>query len=183
MALNIGYLTAEQDQASNECYTPFYAVEPLLEFIPKDKVIWCPFDEDWSAFYQTFKEQGYQVIRSSLKDQQDFFAYEPDTHWDILVSNPPFTLKDKILERVYSFQKPFTLLLPANAIQGKKRFPLFQQGLELLCFDGRIGYHMHQNFDCYQKGTAFASAYFCKDLLPERLMLRPLKEYQRSLIK
>ncbi len=55
MAINIGYLTADRTSAGDEVYTPFYAVEPLSEFIPKDKIIWCPFDEEWSAFYQYFK--------------------------------------------------------------------------------------------------------------------------------
>ena len=56
MANNIGVLKA--NKSNDECYTPFYAVEPLLEFIPKGKTIWCPFDEEWSAFVQTFKTGG-----------------------------------------------------------------------------------------------------------------------------
>ena len=52
MAINIGYLTANKTSAGDEVYTPFYAVETLMEFLPKDKKIWCPFDEEWSAFYQ-----------------------------------------------------------------------------------------------------------------------------------
>ena len=58
MAINTGYLTAERTAESNEMYTPYYAVDPILKYIPKDKKIWCPFDEEWSAFYQTFKQGG-----------------------------------------------------------------------------------------------------------------------------
>ena len=126
MALNKAYLESDRTEAGDEVYTPFYAVEPLLEFVPKDKVIWCPFDEEWSAYYQMFTENGYKVIRSSIGDNQDFFTYEPDEHWDILISNPPFSKKDKVLERAFSFNKPFALLLPANSIQGKKRFEIFR---------------------------------------------------------
>jgi len=60
MPLNVGYLTCDRTAAGDEVYTPYYAVDPLLEFIPKDKTIWCPFDEEWSAFYQTFKQGGVQ---------------------------------------------------------------------------------------------------------------------------
>lgn len=116
MAMNVGYLTSDRTSAGDEVFTPFYAVEPLLEFLPKDKIIWCPFDEKWSAFYQYFKENGYSVIRSSLHDGKDFFEYEPEK-WDILVSNPPFSKKDKILKRAFSFGKPFAMLLPVNSIQ------------------------------------------------------------------
>lgn len=58
MALNKGYLTSNKTSKGDECYTPFYAIDPLLEYIPKDRKIWCPFDEEWSAFYQTFIEGG-----------------------------------------------------------------------------------------------------------------------------
>lgn len=118
MAINIGYLTANRTSAGDEVYTPYYAVEPLLEFLPKDKVIWCPFDEVWSAYYNCFTENGYTVVRSSLSEGRDFFKYEPD-NWDILVSNPPFSKKDEVLKRAFSFEKPFALLLPVNSIQGK----------------------------------------------------------------
>ena len=58
MANNKGYLTATRTDESNEMYTPFYAVEPIIKYISKDKKIWCPFDEEWSAFYQSFKRGG-----------------------------------------------------------------------------------------------------------------------------
>ena len=116
MAINIGYLTCDRTSAGDEAYTPFYAVEPLLEFVPKDKVIWCPFDEEWSAYYQLLTENGYEVVRSSLKEGQDFFSYEPNA-WDILISNPPFSKKNDVLKRAFDFGKPFALLLPVNSIQ------------------------------------------------------------------
>lgn len=181
IALNVGYLTSDRSVAGCECYTPYYAVEPLLEFIPKDKIIWCPFDEEWSAFYQTFKERGYNVIRSSLAQGQDFFKYKPQEHWDVLVSNPPFSRKDEVLERAYSFKKPFALLLPANSIQGKKRFKIFNNQIQMLCFDARIDFHINDDFERYTTGTAFGSAYFCRDLLPSKLELRELKKYERKL--
>ena len=56
MALNIGYLTS--DKENNELYSPFYIVDPIIKYLPKDKIIWCPFDEEWSAFYVRLKECG-----------------------------------------------------------------------------------------------------------------------------
>ena len=54
MPINIGYLTSDRTASGDEIFTPFYAVEPLLKYVPKDKVIWMPFDEEWSAYYQLF---------------------------------------------------------------------------------------------------------------------------------
>lgn len=179
MALNVGYLQA--DKGNNELYTPFYAVDPILKYVPKDKIIWCPFDEEWSAFYKRLKEEGYNVVRSSLKDGQDFFTYEPDK-WDIIVSNPPFSNKDKVLERLYSFEKPFAILLPLNSLHGKTRFKFFKQGIQLLSFDSRISFHKPDSMDSVIKGSPFATAYFCKDLLPRDLIVEELKFYEKSLV-
>lgn len=181
MGINIGYLTANRTSAGDEVYTPFYAVEPLTEFLPKDKKIWCPFDENWSAFYQYLSENGYDVIRSSLKEGQDFFLYEPDK-WDILVSNPPFSKKNEVLKRVFSFEKFFALLLPVNSIQGKARYRIFNNEIQMLCFDARVDYHTRQNMECTTKGNHFGSAYFCRDLLPTKLELREFVKYDRPLV-
>ena len=181
MALNLAYLQSNVTIKGDECYTPYYAVDPLLEFLTdKTKIIWCPFDEEWSAFYQTFKNNGYDVVRSHISEGKNFFTYEPE-NWDILISNPPFSKKDEVLERAYSFNKPFALLLPANSIQGKRRFAIFKNEIQLLCFDGRINYHTRGNLITHTEGNHFGSAYFCRNFLPTKLELRSLNEYQKSL--
>lgn len=181
MGLNKGVISANRESSGDECYTPYYAVEPLLEFIPQGGVIWCAFDEEWSAFYNTFKDKGYNVVRSSLKEGQDFFEYEPE-HWDMLISNPPFSRKDEVLERAFSFDKPFALLLPVNTIQGKKRFDIFRNQIQLLIFDSRIDYHTNGNMQTTSKGCFFGSAYFCRDILPTKLEMRKLNKYEKGLV-
>lgn len=181
MARNNRYLSADRTKAGDEVYTPFYAVEPLLEFLPKDKKIWCPFDEEWSAFYQLLSENGYEVAISNLKEGKDFFKYEPDD-WDILVSNPPFSMKDKVLKRAFELEKPFALLLPVTSIQGKARYKIFDNQIQMLGFDTRVDYHTRQNMQNYRKGNHFGSAYFCRELLPSKLELRHLEKYERPLI-
>lgn len=180
MGLNVGYLTSDRTDAGDERYTPYYAVSPLLKYISKDMKIWCPFDEEWSAFYKTFKENGYNVIRSSLKDGQDFFQYEPD-EYDVIVSNPPFSKKDEVLERLYALNKPFIMLLPLNSLQSKRRYKCFKNGVQILAFDKRINYHI-ENMKTYQKGNHFASAYYCRNVLPKDLIVEELEEFERALI-
>ena len=34
------------DGNNDECYTPNYGVTPILEYIPKNAVVWCPFDTE-----------------------------------------------------------------------------------------------------------------------------------------
>lgn len=76
MALNIGYLTS--DKEDNELYTPYYATDHIIKYLPKDKIIWCPFDENWSAFYNRLKEEGYNVVRNSLAEGRDSIGNEID---------------------------------------------------------------------------------------------------------
>lgn len=178
IGLNIGYLTS--DKEDNELYSPYYIIDHIIKYLSKDKIVWTPFDCEWSAFYQRLKEEGYKVVRSSLQDGQDFFEYEPK-EWDVIVSNPPFSIKDKVLERLYSFNKPFAILLPLNSLQGKTRYKYFRQGIQILSFDARVSYHDKKHMESVVKGSPFATAYFCRDLLPKDLIIEELITYERPL--
>lgn len=183
MPNNIGYLTSDKTESGDEIYTPYYGVEPLLKYISKDKIIWTCCDCEWSAFYNLFKENGYRVIRSSLSEGQDFFEYEPNESYDIIITNPPFSKKDKILKRLYELNKPFAILLPMNSLQGQSRYKYFKNGIQLLAFDKRISFHSNGDMVNFTKGSPFASAYFCNNVLPKDLILEELVEYERPLIK
>jgi hypothetical protein len=74
--------------------------------IPKQKVIWCPFDYKKSNFVTVFKNNGYKVINSHIYSGKDFYKFRPKQHWDIIVSNPPFRNKYKLLKRLLVFNKP-----------------------------------------------------------------------------
>lgn len=178
---NTGYLTASNNKESDETYTPYYAVEPIVKYIPKDWKIWCPFDKNWSAFYKTFQLGGWDVIRSHIDEGQDFFEYEPDDY-DVIISNPPFSKKDKVLKRLYELNKPFAIILPMNSLQGKTRYKYFSQGIQLLSFDQRIGFHNKDNMDKPIEGSPFASAYFCRNVLPSDLIIEHLDKYEEYLI-
>lgn len=181
---NDAYLKSDTSVAGDERYTPYYAVMPILEFLPPpqlDYKVWCPFDENWSAFVKCLHNAGYTVINSSLRDGQDFFSYEPP-EWNVLISNPPFSKKDAVLKRAYELGKPFALLLPANSIQGKSRFKIFNNDIQMLCFDGRIGFHDKQHMDMPVEGCCFGSAYFCRNFLPSKLELRELHKFDQPLI-
>ena len=73
IGLNIGYLTS--DTEDNELYTPAFAVDPIIKYLPKDKIMWLPFDDEWSMFYQRLTEECFKVIRSSLSEGKDFFPF------------------------------------------------------------------------------------------------------------
>lgn len=61
MGLNTGYLKAERTKESDENYTPFYTVDPIMKYIKEGTKVWLPFDCEWSAFYQSFSAQGGEI--------------------------------------------------------------------------------------------------------------------------
>ena len=71
--------------------------------------------------------------------------------------------------------------LRVNSIQGKKRFEIFQNKIQMLVFDARVDYHTNGNLETYTKGNHFGSAYFCRDFLPSKLELRKLNKYEKEL--
>lgn len=180
MGLNNGFLRSDRTEKGDENYTPFYAVEPILKYLPKDKIVWCPFDEAWSAYYQLLNERGYPVIRSSLTEGQDFFTYEPES-WDIVVSNPPFSKKDQVLRRLYDLEKPFAVLLPLTTLQGQGRYEYLKSGVQILAFDKRICFYEKAGYTPRALSCAFPSVYFCRNLLPNSLILEELAKYERPL--
>lgn len=173
MALNKGYLTAKTDKESDEVYTPEYAVQPLLKYLKDNSTIWCPFDKEDSAYVQIFRAAGHRVIATHIDNGQNFFTYEPDEHYDIIISNPPFSIKDDILKRLSELRKPFAILLPLPALQGQKRFPYLKYA-QALIFDKRINFFKNKETKEILKGISFASIYVCRGLLPRDLIFEEL---------
>jgi hypothetical protein len=89
----------------DEYYTPKCMVEMILPYIPKNKIIWCPFDTEKSEFVINIKKNGNKVIYSHICYNQDFLYYTPKEKFDIIISNPPFSIKNKVFKKVQSFNK------------------------------------------------------------------------------
>lgn len=179
MALNKGYLTAKTTKASDEVYTPAYAVKPLLKYLDiyvnkPNYTIWCPFDKEDSEYVKLFRTEGYNIIATHIDDDQNFFYYEPEQHYDFIISNPPFSCKDDVIKRLYELNKPYAILLPIPALQGQKRFP-YMKDCQALIFDKRINYYTDSNKKQVQKGVSFGSFYLCRNFLPNNLIFEELE--------
>jgi hypothetical protein len=157
---------------NDECYTPDYGVSPILEFIPNGAVVWCPFDTEQSEFVKQIGQTN-SVIHSHIDGGKDFYLYEPTEHWDIIVSNPPFTNKRGIFARALSFNKPFALLMSNTWLNDSAPKQLFsQKDLQLLMFDKRIKFITKTSTN---DKITFSSSYFCWNLLPQQIVMRNIK--------
>lgn len=154
--------------SNDECYTPDYGVKPIIKYIPKDAVVWCPFDKADSEYVKQLIDNGNRVLATHIDNGQDFYEYEPDEHWDIIISNPPFTNKRKIFERALSFNKPFGLLMSNTWLNDSAPKQLFlNKQLQLLMFDKRIKFI---NNGIINNKITFSSSYYCWNLLPNNLI-------------
>lgn len=156
---------------NDECYTPEYAVIPILKYIPKDFVVWCPFDKEDSQFVKIIQKTN-KVIYSHIDYNQNFYDFEPVEHWDCIISNPPFQGKRQIFERALSFNKPFALMMTCTWLNDSAPSKLFMdKDLQLLMFDKRIKF---LNNGVVDKKITFSTAYFCYNLLPKQIIFEKL---------
>lgn len=163
----------KMDRDNIEAYTPKYAVDIILPYISKDKIIWSPFSKDEHNFANYLREKGYKVINTHFNPEtgegDDFLTYTPEFDFDIILDNPPFKGKTKYVERAFSFNKPFALFLPFNAF-GDNGIPnlFIKNNVEpqLLIPDKRTEFENQK-----QKGISFKTVYICRDILPKQIIL------------
>ena len=157
---------------NDEYYTPAYAVKALLPYIKEKSTIWCPFDKQWSEFVRILTEHNHKVIFSHIDEGKDFFHYEPQESYDYIISNPPFSKKREILQRLNTLNKPYAMLLPINLLNDNYSNVL-DSSLELIIFDRRMefkGRNINGNH------ISFKTIYFCKNFLnlPHSIVFAPL---------
>ena len=158
---------------NDECYTPDYAVQPILEYIPKDVTVWCPFDTEESQFVKQISKTN-PVTYSHLDKGQDFFQYQP-SEWDIIISNPPFSNKKKFFKRALAFNKPFALIMTNTWLNDSTPKILFKdKDLQLLMFDKRMEF-VNPNGQVNNKIT-FSSSYYCWNFLPKQIIMKTLNK-------
>ena len=93
---------------NDDYMTPRSAWEDIKKYIPKEKTIWEAFYGDGQSGNH-LKNMDFDVIHESV----DFFE---NNLGEIVVSNPPFTLIPKILQRLVELEKPFILIMPSSKI-------------------------------------------------------------------
>ncbi len=146
-----------QRGAFDELYTPKEAIEMVLPFIPKKvNTIWeCTAIKE-SKIVQVLKENGYNVITTHIENGEDFFKYKPE-NFDMIITNPPYSLKDKFLKRAYELQKPFMFLLPLTTLEGIQRGKMFNKhGIQMLIPNKRFNFKPEKN-----SGAWFQTSWFC----------------------
>jgi hypothetical protein len=169
------------DQVANsgndEFYTPIYAIEPILKYIKPNSKIWCPFDEEHSLFVQRFTKEGHKVIYTHINAGTDFFDCEiPEC--DYIISNPPYSCKGEVFDRLFKIGKPFAMLVGVVGLfESQKRFDMFKENdFEILYMNRRIAYFKSYEEQKPSLNPPFSSVYLCKDMLPKQIVFEKIKK-------
>lgn len=155
------------NNAPDDFQTPAIALKPLLPFLNKSWVIWeCA--EGKGNLVREFSRLGYNVVGSDIISNKHNFLYWKPDRFDCIITNPPYSIKEKFLERCYQLKKPFALLMPLTALESQSRQKLYRKyGLQLILMDGRINFETPKTKG---SGSWFATAWFTNGLnLPKEL--------------
>lgn len=126
---------------SDHFQTPPDAIEVLLPHLSPKWTIWEPACGKGNLV-RAFSENGYKVIGSDINgvDKHDFLSDRPPK-FHVIVTNPPFTLKDQFLARCYELQRPFALLLPLTVFDSIERRNLLRDnGAVMIVPNGRYSF-------------------------------------------
>lgn len=105
---------------SDEWFTDQQTVDLIVQLLNPKGIICCPFDSESSLFTKTA-----QSIGECIFGMDDWL--ESDYHYNYLMTNPPFSIKDLVIEKVAASGKPSALVLPLDSLGGVKRNKIYQK--------------------------------------------------------
>ena len=148
-----------QQNHSNDFQTPEWVLDHLTSYIPKSWTIWeCACGK--GNLVRGLQSRGYAVNYSDILSgaRFDFLGALPPISFNMILTNPPYTLKDEFLARCYDLNFPFALLMPLTALEGQKRQALYRaHGLEVILLPKRVNFETPSGKGA---GAWFASAWF-----------------------
>ena len=124
--------------------TPEIALQCLIPFLKKDWTIWeCACGK--GNICKGLNKKGFNVIATDILTNVDFlnhaFAEDKNFNFQAIITNPPYSLKEKFLERCYEIGKPFALLMPLTALESEKRQKLYRKyGLQIIIPNKRFNF-------------------------------------------
>jgi hypothetical protein len=137
-----------------------------MSHVPDYWVIWEPAVGEGNLVMSMEEVYGNKVISSDINPQmmgawkKNFFEWEPEVEYDAIITNPPFSLKYKWIERCYELGKRWALLLPVETLGTITAQRMFREhGMQIILMNTRIDFKMpYKGWD--GGGAQFPVAWF-----------------------
>lgn len=158
----------------DQCETPKYALDPLVQYISKRNAIWEPF-AGTGRMVRHLESFHYRVLGSTIENDENFFDVTCEGY-DVIITNPPYSIKYKVLQRCYALGKPFALLVPVETI-GASSAQTFMRayGAEILLLSKRVNFHMPQKG--WDSSAQFPVLWLCHGILPAPICYGEINYY------
>ena len=142
LSLNTDIIKLKQD---DDYMTPKPVLESIQHLIPKDKVIWESFYGNGDSG-KYLKELGFKVESHDV----DFFD-DQKFNYDIIISNPAYSIKAKVFKRLSEIDKPFMMLVPVSTMTKQYLKKYFKDKIQIVIPEKRIQFIKNgvQNKRCY----------------------------------
>lgn len=138
--------------------TPPYALEPLLPWIELERTVWEPAAGE-GYLVRELKAKNFEVIDTDIAKGQDFFKINREC--DVIITNPPYSLKYPWMNRCLELKRPFALLMPLETLGAAKAQQVFKAlGLLLIVLNQRVDFKM-PNIGWEKSRSTFPVAWFC----------------------
>ena len=154
---------------TDEWYTPKEAIEPLLKYLKPHSKILCPFDTKESEYYKVLTKAGHSVTCTHIVNGQDFFKINIKSHFDYIISNPSYSKRDMVLNKLYDLKIPFAMIMNVNGLfDSRKRIELAKnKGCQIMYLYPRTKFIDSEG---KRNSPPFQSCYWCYKILPNDLM-------------
>ena len=129
LSLNTDIIKLKQD---DDYMTPKPVLESIQHLIPKDKVIWESFYGNGDSG-KYLKELGFKVESHDV----DFFD-DQKFNYDIIISNPAYSIKAKVFKRLSEIDKPFMMLVPVSTMTKQYLKKYFKDKIQIVIPEKRI---------------------------------------------
>lgn len=92
----------------DEYYTREEDAETIAQHIIKPMKVWLPFNDRGKAFDKVLKKHGHKVVCTD----GDFFETAPPQGVEAVISNPPFSRKKEVVQRLEALGIKYALIVP-----------------------------------------------------------------------
>jgi hypothetical protein len=150
---------AKLDKHNDDYCTPPETWYNIAEYLPKGYGV-----EVWESFYnpdstsaETLRDLGCKVVCEDV----DFVNHKLGTH---IVTNPPFSCKEAVFNRLAELDMPFIVLIPSHSMCARYIKRHFKNKLQIIIPNTRLHY-MKKDKETGErftlKRTPFDSVYMC----------------------
>ena len=164
------------NSGNDEFYTPRYAIRPIVKHLKRrfdvGSRVWCPFDTGESRFVELLREAGFVVHHSHIDEGGDFFDLIDSVEADVIVSNPPYSMKAEVFEALFRRGVPFAMLVGVVGLfESERRFSMFAGSVfEIMMLNRRVSYLRSYEDEKPALNPPFSSVYITHHVLDEAIV-------------